>query len=281
MLSWVVKVVPQPPEPPSKKDEEQKEKPAVAPPPAPTTPPVAGPPTVQEKKVTFQDERKKEAPKDPKAPGADKQEAKTGEGNSAASVSQPGVLTWISGALPQPAVSLSRATSSCSTEENATGRKGMLAWIAQGLEKVVPQPDLKVKESAAAERPAEVGQEIKMDDMTARQKITVTSCIKQGIDKVVPQPEIQVRSKTDGNEKTEAPASTKAEAPPPEAPPAPKPAADTEKSSGEAEQQQPNMMGWIFSGIGRMLPQPVQKQDSGSGEVQSSKYDLSNANTHT
>ncbi|XP_047187414.1 cyclic nucleotide-gated cation channel beta-3 isoform X2 [Scophthalmus maximus] len=245
MLSWVVKVVPQPPEPPSKKDEEQKEKPAVAPPPAPTTPPVAGPPTVQEKKVTFQDERKKEAPKDPKAPGADKQEAKTGEGNSAASVSQPGVLTWISGALPQPAVSLSRATSSCSTEENATGRKGMLAWIAQGLEKVVPQPDLKVKESAAAERPAE------------------------GIDKVVPQPEIQVRSKTDGNEKTEAPASTKAEAPPPEAPPAPKPAADTEKSSGEAEQQQPNMMGWIFSGIGRMLPQPVQKQDSGSGEVQS------------
>ncbi|KAF0042673.1 hypothetical protein F2P81_004010 [Scophthalmus maximus] len=167
-----------------------------------------------EKKVTFQDERKKEAPKDPKAPGADKQEAKTGEGN----------------------------------------RKGMLAWIAQGLEKVVPQPDLKVKESAAAERPAE---------------ITVTSCIKQGIDKVVPQPEIQVRSKTDGNEKTEAPASTKAEAPPPEAPPAPKPAADTEKSSGEAEQQQPNMMGWIFSGIGRMLPQPVQKQDSGSGEVQS------------
>lgn len=82
-----------------------------------------------------------------------------------------------------------------------------------------------------------------------------------------------------------------------------------------------SMMGWIFSGIGRMLPQPVQKQvsrcllsplastycnsrrrqqtvseyvfiltmcffflvtqDSGSGEVQSSKYDLSNANTHT
>lgn len=36
--------------------------------------------------------------------------------------------------------------------------KGMMAWIAQGLEKVVPQPDLKSKESAPAEQPAEVHQ---------------------------------------------------------------------------------------------------------------------------
>lgn len=48
-------------------------------------------------------------------------------------------------------------------------RKGMMAWITQGLEKVVPQPDLKGKESAvpaaaaaapaaAAEPPSEVHQ---------------------------------------------------------------------------------------------------------------------------
>lgn len=40
MLSWVVKVVPQPPEPPPKKvDEQQEEKPAAAPPPAEAPPP--------------------------------------------------------------------------------------------------------------------------------------------------------------------------------------------------------------------------------------------------
>lgn len=41
MLSWVVKVVPQPPEP--KKSEEQKD---AAPPPAPAPPPAAAPPPV-------------------------------------------------------------------------------------------------------------------------------------------------------------------------------------------------------------------------------------------
>lgn len=39
----------------------------------------------------------------------------------------------------------------------------MMAWITQGLEKVVPQPDLKGKElaapAAAAEPPSEVRQE--------------------------------------------------------------------------------------------------------------------------
>ena len=32
----------------------------------------------------------------------------------------------------------------------------MIAWIAQGLEKVVPKPELKSKESAGADQPAEV-----------------------------------------------------------------------------------------------------------------------------
>lgn len=34
----------------------------------------------------------------------------------------------------------------------------MIAWIAEGLEKVVPHPDLKSKESPPAEPPAEVQQ---------------------------------------------------------------------------------------------------------------------------
>lgn len=34
----------------------------------------------------------------------------------------------------------------------------MIAWIAEGLEKVVPQPDLKSKESPPAEPPTEVQQ---------------------------------------------------------------------------------------------------------------------------
>lgn len=48
MLSWVVKVVPQPPEPPSKKADEQKEEqPAAAP------PPVAAPPPAQVNHASF------------------------------------------------------------------------------------------------------------------------------------------------------------------------------------------------------------------------------------
>ncbi|XP_035017289.2 cyclic nucleotide-gated cation channel beta-3 isoform X2 [Hippoglossus stenolepis] len=301
MLSWVVKVVPQPPEPPSKKvDEKKEEEPVAAPPPVQAPPQVAALPPdaplrpAQEKKVTFQDECKNEASKDPKDPEADKSKQEA-EGNG----SQPGVLTWISGALPQPAASpkLSRdsttttstttsttpSTTPPATEENPTARKGMLAWFAQGLEKVVPQPDLKNKDSEvhpAAAAPAEPQANVRQDrdDTTDNKPFPprMMDWIKQGMEKVVPQPEINVYSKTDSNIKTEAPASTEAEAPPPEPPPPPKPAADTAKSSKEAEQQpesskeaeqQPNMMGWIFSGIGRMMPQPVQKQDTGC-EVQ-------------
>ncbi|XP_039469797.1 cyclic nucleotide-gated cation channel beta-1-like isoform X2 [Oreochromis aureus] len=159
----------------------------------------------------------------------------------------------------------------------------MIAWISQGLEKVVPQPELKSKEPPAAEQPAEVRQaapapaaeppvtvvEVKpdRDDKTENKPPSMIDWIKHGIEKVVPQPEIHVRSKTEGNEKAEAPAPAKAEAPPPAPPPVPKPAPETEKSTKEAEEP-PNMMGWIVNGIGRMLPQPVQKSDAGNDEVQ-------------
>ncbi|XP_042343057.1 cyclic nucleotide-gated cation channel beta-1-like [Plectropomus leopardus] len=162
----------------------------------------------------------------------------------------------------------------------------MIAWISQGLEKVVPKPELSRKETAAAEPPAEVRraaaetaaelQAASGDGGSHREDKTdskpppprMMDWIKQGIEKVVPQPELHVCPKTDDSLKSEAAASSKVQTPAPEPPPAPKPAADSERSSKEAEQQ-PNMMGWIVSGLGRMLPQPVQKQESGSEEVQS------------
>ncbi|XP_060908933.1 cyclic nucleotide-gated cation channel beta-3 [Labrus mixtus] len=289
MFSWVVKIGPQLPEPPPRKIEVQKEEKASA-----TTP---GP-----KKVTFKDDCNAEATKADKS----KQETQPEEGNSPAPGSPSGVFGWISSALPQPAVSpkLSRTNSTTSKDENTTtgnpeDKKGMIAWITQGLEKVVPQPELKSKEPPpppppppppaepptakrpTAEPPNEVCQ--KAAAPVAVPKTTVKDTgreektenkphpprmidwIKQGIEKVVPQPEFHVRSITDAKEKPEPSASTKAKAPEP--PPAPKPATDTEKSSKEAEQQ-PKMMGWIVDGIGRILPQPVHKQDSVRDEVQ-------------
>ncbi|KAK9542155.1 hypothetical protein VZT92_000042 [Zoarces viviparus] len=257
MLSWVVKVVPQLPQPSIVEEQKEAPPPASAPPLPTTTPPVT------EKKVKFQDECKNEALK------AAKLNQQAAEENSPAPGSQPGVLMWISGALPQPAVSpkLSRANST-TKKENTTTRTGMMAWIAQGLEKVVPQPDVNRKETPPAQPPTEVRQTAAATEL----QVTVVEVgstrednkplpprmidwIKQGLEKVVPQPEIHVRSKTEVNEKTDAPASTAVEAPKPA--PAPKPAADTE-----------NMMGWIVSEFGRMLPQPVQKQDADSDEVQ-------------
>uniref|UniRef100_UPI0037E756D1 cyclic nucleotide-gated channel beta-1 n=1 Tax=Semicossyphus pulcher TaxID=241346 RepID=UPI0037E756D1 len=279
MLSWVVKVGPQLPEPPPRKLEDQKEKAPAAQPSVP-------------KKVTFQDECKNEAPKADKS----KQEAPAAEENGPAPGSPTGVLGWISSAFPQPAVSpkLSRANSTTKDET----RKGMISWIAQGLEKVVPQPELKTKEPPPTpppppppppptpppppvEQPIEVywrcsiklytwkvtEKEVEREDKpdTKPHPPRMMDWIKQGIEMVVPQPEPHVRSKTEVKEKTEPPAPTKAKAPEP--PPAPKPAADTEKSSKEPEQQ-PKMMGWIVNGIGRILPQPVQKQNTCSDEVQ-------------
>uniref|UniRef100_A0A096M2I6 Uncharacterized protein n=1 Tax=Poecilia formosa TaxID=48698 RepID=A0A096M2I6_POEFO len=81
--------------------------------------------------------------------------------------------------------------------------------------------------------------------------------IKHGIVKVVPQPE--TLPKTEGTSKSEAPSKV----PPPATRPAPEPAKEAE--------QQPNMVGWIVSGIGRMLPQPVPRPETGSDDMQSSK----------
>ncbi|KAK5615215.1 hypothetical protein CRENBAI_004383 [Crenichthys baileyi] len=109
MLSWVVKVVPQPPELPSKNTEDPKEgKPDAAPPPAATVPPPA-----HEKKVTFEDESKKDAVKP-------KQDTEAAAGNGPA----PGILTWISSALPQPTLpaNQNRVNSTAKQEEAAAAR---------------------------------------------------------------------------------------------------------------------------------------------------------------
>uniref|UniRef100_G3Q054 Uncharacterized protein n=1 Tax=Gasterosteus aculeatus TaxID=69293 RepID=G3Q054_GASAC len=82
--------------------------------------------------------------------------------------------------------------------------------------------------------------------------------IKHGLEKVVPQPQTHVPSKTEVNQKPEAP--PEAEAPPPEPAPGPKPSVDNE-----------NIMGWIVSGFGRMLPRPVLKTEAAGDEVQNRK----------
>ncbi|XP_016520548.1 cyclic nucleotide-gated cation channel beta-1-like isoform X7 [Poecilia formosa] len=224
MLSWVVKVVPQPPELPSKNTEDAKEgKPEAAPPPA------AAPPPEPEKKVTFEDECKKDAAK------ADKlnQEVESSAGNGPA----PGMLTWISSALPLPAPLANQNQANSTAKEEAAAskpddEKGMMAWISQGLEKVVPQPELRSRESTAAEQqlqvqqaaaPAEAqsaGKELEPVDQTAPP--SMMDWIKHGIVKVVPQPE--TLPKTEGTSKSEAPS----KAPPAVPPPATRPAPESE-----------------------------------------------------
>lgn len=243
-MSWVVKVVPHPPDLP--KNCETKEEAPAAPPPAPP----------QEKKVTFKDE----------VPNADQiQNATPTEG------SRPGtaVLSWISNVMPQP-VNANNAVNkeeSPPPSDNPEDDKGMIAWISQGLEKVVPHPELKNKESPPPEKPvdvrpatapaAPVSVEVKLSPEDKNEnKTSMMKWIKQGIEKVVPQPEhLKVNSV-----KNEAPPAPKVEAPPPP-PPAPKPASDETPST----EQQTNVVGWIVNGIGRMLPQPVLKTDSGDG----------------
>ncbi|KAM9765889.1 cyclic nucleotide-gated channel beta-1 isoform 2-T2 [Menidia menidia] len=246
MLSWVVKVVPQPPELPPKQAEDQEGKAAEATPPS------------HEKKVTFEDECKNEADRA-------KQDAQGAAGNG------PSMLTWISSALPHPTVppGLNRSNSGSKEEAAPSSKpeeeKGMIAWISQGLEKVVPQPDLKSREAEAAEgRPTAAPPD---SDVTAKEAESeptdkssppsMINWIKLGIEKVVPYPEL---SKTDGNEKAQAAATDSL------SPPDSKLATETE-SAKEAEHQ-PNMMGWIVNGLGRMLPQPVPKPDAGSEDVQ-------------
>ncbi|KAF6725990.1 Cyclic nucleotide-gated cation channel beta-1 [Oryzias melastigma] len=219
MLNWVVRVVPQPPEPPSKIAEGPKgDKPGAAPPPA------AAPPPPPEKKVKFQDECKNEASKAEKS----KQENQAAAGNGPA----PGVLTWISSSLPHPAASPS-------------------------LNRANPAHSTKVRQTAPPAESQVTAKEAETDQSEKLGPPRMMEWIKQGIEKVVPHPEMH--SKTEANEKTEAKV---IKVPPP----APKASTETEASK-EAEQQ-PNMMGWIVSGIGRMLPQPVPKPDTGSDEVQ-------------
>ncbi|XP_070411166.1 cyclic nucleotide-gated channel beta-3 isoform X3 [Nothobranchius furzeri] len=255
MLGWVVKVVPQLPEPPSKDPDDQKEgkTAAVAPPPA------AAPPTLHEKKVTFEDQCRRDAVRAERSNAAEQ----TAAGNGPA----PGVLTWISSALPQPVVPANLNRPNTATkEETAEARKGMVAWISQGLEKVVPQPELKSKESPAVAQQVQVHKSgappesevpLKDDPVDKMPPPSMMEWIKHGIVKVVPQPDFP--------SKTEAAAIIKATAPPP-APQTTKSTTDT--GSGKELEQQPNMMGWIVSGIGRMLPQPILKQERGSEEVQ-------------
>ncbi|XP_072320739.1 cyclic nucleotide-gated channel beta-1 [Eucyclogobius newberryi] len=233
MLSWVVKVVPQPPDLP--KNHEGKEE-------APAAPPSDR----NEKKVKFIDE----------VPNADKSHDGT-----AAEESRPGtaVLSWISNAMPQPA----NANHSANKEEsppqsnNPDDDKGMIAWISQGLEKVVPHPELKNKESPPEKPPqvrpatapaAPTTVEVKTSAEEKENHTSMIEWIKSGIGKVVPQPE-HLRAKAEN----EPPPAPKVEAPPP---PAPQP---DETPSAE---QQTNMVGWIVNGIGRMLPQPVLKAEN-------------------
>ncbi|XP_062417958.1 cyclic nucleotide-gated cation channel beta-3 isoform X2 [Pungitius pungitius] len=157
-----------------------------------------------------------------------------------------------------------------SVDDSKPEEEGLMAWIAEGLEKVVPQPDVKTKGTPAAQQPAEVHQ------TSAATVLQVTNAevgstrednkpipprmmdwIKHGLEKVVPQPQTHVPSKTEVNQKPEAP--PEAEAPPLELalPPCPKPSVDNE-----------NIMGWIVSGFGRMLPRPVLKTEAARDEVQ-------------
>ncbi|XP_029965643.1 cyclic nucleotide-gated cation channel beta-1-like isoform X2 [Salarias fasciatus] len=230
MLSWVVKVVPHPPEPPARSSEQQREAP----------PPV-------EKKVKFQDEVQLEALK--REPT--RQEVEPAAGNGPVpplqSVSQTGVLTWISSALPQPPSSPKPAQAKSSTEDepSASSRPedetGVLAWFSQGLEKVVPRPELRIKEApAAAEQEEEVcvaaaAPEPLDGDQARTFPPSMMQWVRLGLQKVVPQPETLVP------EEAEAPPTT------------------TNTSTSEPIR----MMGWIE----RMLPQPVVKTDTKSDDV--------------
>ncbi|XP_053187848.1 cyclic nucleotide-gated cation channel beta-3 [Scomber japonicus] len=253
MLSWVVKVVPQPPEPTPKNGDEPKEE-------KPAPPPVEPPPPSPEKKVTFDEvkEGKKILTLSACSVDVDQQRfASTLTKTDPSPVHHQGEL--------RPGVRGQRSR----TDPGSEVSKGMMAWLAQGLEKVVPQPELKPKEPTAAEQPPEppapppveekppvrppsppapeppvavVEVEASPEDNTDSKPFPprMMDWIKQGIEKVVPQPET---------------GATKVEVQP--------------ATADDDEEQQPNMIGWIVTEIGRIFPQPVQQQDSGGDDVQS------------
>uniref|UniRef100_A0AAV2LV41 Uncharacterized protein n=1 Tax=Knipowitschia caucasica TaxID=637954 RepID=A0AAV2LV41_KNICA len=232
MLSWVVKVVPQPPELPS--SQEGKE--------------TSSRPVTAEKKVTFKDEA---------VPTADKN-----HDTAAAEGSRPGtaVLSWLSGAIPQPvnANHSAKKEDSPPLSNNPEDDKGMIAWISQGLDKVVPHPELKSKESppeklavrpaTAPAAPVSVEVRTSPEEKSENHNHSMMEWLKSGIVKVVPQPEHLK------NSKNENPPAPKVEAPPPQPPPAAEEAPSAEQT---------NVVGWIVNGFGKMLPQPVLKAENG------------------
>ncbi|KAM9832007.1 cyclic nucleotide-gated channel beta-1 [Neosynchiropus ocellatus] len=263
MLSWVVKVVPQPPDlQPTKIEEQKEEKTTVEQPPVPKP----------EKRVTFQDECQTEAPKTDKP----KQEIRTEEAKNPTPAST--VLTWISAALPQPVLPSKQGNDGTLTQvgtppsSNPGEEIKVMTWITQSLDKVMPHPELKNKEPssetevseivAAPEPPPEVAvkeEEPETEDQPDSKSVPprMIDWIKQSIEKVVPQPDAHIRAKLENADKPAPAASTKGQAP----------EVELDKSSKDADPQS-KMMGWIVNGMSRILPQPVLKQDSLGCEVQ-------------
>ncbi|KAG9336344.1 hypothetical protein JZ751_002691, partial [Albula glossodonta] len=260
MFNWVVKVVPHPPASPGSLAEEEKP---------------SQPNSAAEKRVTFKDEVMKA-----------KAQARGGEETSEESSAQGGMINWISNgfasALPQPPGSpmLSRANSEVK-EDNAVDTRqggGVIGWIVQGLGKVVPQPDEKYQESPEPDEDTEIHEakdvpdaeplpHIPVVDVMSEEEISeihdssqvfppsMIDWIKNGIVKMVPQPEIHAPVPSDPSSKKSSSAPPKVTSPPP----------DSIKSTDE-ETTGPNVVGWIFRGLGRMMPQPVLKPREDNGQ---------------
>ncbi|XP_053710559.1 cyclic nucleotide-gated cation channel beta-3 isoform X2 [Synchiropus splendidus] len=259
MLSWVVKVVPQPPDlQPTKAEEQKEEKPAAEQPTA----------SKPEKRVTFQDECQTEAPKIDKP----KQEIRTEEEKNFTTPAST-VLTWISAAMPQPVIPSKQGKDGALTQvETPPSRMKVMTWITQSLDKVMPHPELKNKEPTSETEVSEIvtapepapqvavkEDEPEKEDHPENKSVPprMIDWIKQSIEKVVPQPDAHIRAKLENSDKSAPAVSNKVQAP----------VVELDKSSKDPEQP-PKMMGWIVNGMSRLLPQPVLKPDSLGGEVQ-------------
>ncbi|KAM8893785.1 cyclic nucleotide-gated channel beta-1 isoform 2-T2 [Spinachia spinachia] len=154
--------------------------------------------------------------------------------------------------------------------EDKPEEEGLMAWIAEGLEKVVPKPDVKRKGTPAAQQPAEVHQtsaatELQVTDVEAGSTLEdnkpipprMMDWIKHGLEKVVPQPQTHVSSKTVSQKPESPPEAAVAPSLELAVTQGPKPSVDNE-----------NIMGWIVSGFGHMLPRPVLKTEAAVDEVQ-------------
>ncbi|KAL4613645.1 cyclic nucleotide-gated cation channel beta-1-like [Arapaima gigas] len=209
---------------------------------------------------------------------APKGKGKEGEEASEENSTQSGVLTWIShgfsNALPQPAGTprLVRSPSKAKEESTTDTRQGMISWIVQGLGKVVPQPDDKYQEGPEPEETTEVHEVQELPDaeplphisvleVVSEDEVREVSChsqslpprmvdwIKQSFEKVVPHP-VDLQSSVSVEEALKKETSS----------------CDSvvcSSSEGgkaaEVETKGVNMVGWIFQGLGRMMPQPVLK----------------------